>query len=135
MECSPMAWETGVQSQVESYQRLKTWYLIPPSLKLSFIRYKSRIKWSNPRKDVVAIEKGDLGSPSTMVINFTYFIITKNMQTLVKMFIQYKNNFLNLSHCFPTRFVLLQKEGRLQQLWWWKSFHSWVFRPNFKNLL
>ena len=23
LECSPMAWETGFQSQVESYQRLK----------------------------------------------------------------------------------------------------------------
>ena len=30
VECSPMARETEVQSQVESYQRLKKWYLIPP---------------------------------------------------------------------------------------------------------
>ena len=27
--------ETGVQSQVESYQRLKKWYLMPPCLTLS----------------------------------------------------------------------------------------------------
>ena len=29
-ECSPMARETWDQSQVESYQRLKKWYLMPP---------------------------------------------------------------------------------------------------------
>ena len=52
VECSPMARETGVQSQVESYQRLKKWYLIPPCLTLSIITYVSRIKWSNPGKEV-----------------------------------------------------------------------------------
>ena len=53
VECLPMGWETGVQSQVESYQRLKKWYLILPCLILSIIRYVSRVKWSNPRKEVV----------------------------------------------------------------------------------
>ena len=52
-ECPPMVRETGVQSQVESYQRLKKWYLIPPCLTPSIIRYVSRIKWSNPGKRVV----------------------------------------------------------------------------------
>ena len=52
VECSPMAWETGVQSQVESYQRLRKWHLIPPCLTLSIIRYVSRVKWSNPEKGV-----------------------------------------------------------------------------------
>ena len=47
-----MARETWVQSQVESYQRLKKWYLIPPCLTLSIIRYGSRVKWSNPGKGV-----------------------------------------------------------------------------------
>ena len=47
-----MARETGVQSQVESYQRLKKWYLMPPCLTLSIIRYGSRVKWSNPGKGV-----------------------------------------------------------------------------------
>ena len=37
-ECSPMSRETGVQSQVESYQKLKKWYLMPPSLTLNIIR-------------------------------------------------------------------------------------------------
>ena len=45
---SPMAWETWVQSPVESYQRLKKWYLMPPCLKI--IRYESRVKWINPGK-------------------------------------------------------------------------------------
>ena len=44
---------TRVQSQVESYQRLKTLYLKPPCLTPSIIRYGSRVKWSNPGKVVV----------------------------------------------------------------------------------
>ena len=36
--CSPMAWETWVQSQFESYQRLKKWYLMLPCLTLGIIR-------------------------------------------------------------------------------------------------
>ena len=53
VECLPIGQETGVQSQVESYQRLKKWYLIPPYLTLSIIRYILRVKWSNPGKGVV----------------------------------------------------------------------------------
>ena len=52
LECSPMADETGVQSQVESYKRLKKWYLMPPCLTLSIIRYRSRVKWSHPGNGV-----------------------------------------------------------------------------------
>ena len=44
---------TEVQSQVESYQRLKKWYLMPPWLKLSILRCGSRVKWSNPGNGVV----------------------------------------------------------------------------------
>ena len=43
---------TWVQSQVKSYQKLKKWYLMPPCLTLSIIRYGSRVKWSNPVKGV-----------------------------------------------------------------------------------
>ena len=49
-----MAQETWVQSQVESYQRLKKWYLMLPCLILSIIRQGSRVKWSNPRKGVAS---------------------------------------------------------------------------------
>ena len=52
LECSPLARETRVQSPVESYQRLKKWYLMPPYLTLSIIRYGSRVNWSNPGKGV-----------------------------------------------------------------------------------
>ena len=53
VECSSIIWETWVQSQVGSYQRLKKWFLIPTCLTLIIIRYVSRVKWSNPGKDVV----------------------------------------------------------------------------------
>ena len=49
MVCSSMVW---VQSQVESYQRFKKWYLMPPCLTLSIIRYGSRVKLSNLGKVV-----------------------------------------------------------------------------------
>ena len=42
-KCSPMVQETEVQSQVELYQRLKKYYLMPPCLTLSIVRYGSRI--------------------------------------------------------------------------------------------
>ena len=42
VECSPMVRKTWDQSQVASYQRLSKWYLIPPCLTLSNIRYVSR---------------------------------------------------------------------------------------------
>ena len=52
IECLPMVRKTWVQSQVGSYQRLLKWYLIPPCLTLSNIRYVSRVKWSNLGKEV-----------------------------------------------------------------------------------
>ena len=52
VECLSIARETRFQFQVESYQRLKKWYLTLPCLTLSVIRYGLRIKWSNPGKRV-----------------------------------------------------------------------------------
>ena len=46
--------ETWVQSQVTSYQRLLKWYLIPPCLALSDIRYVLRVKWNILGKGVAA---------------------------------------------------------------------------------
>ena len=82
-ECSPMVGDTRVQSHVESYQRLKKWYLMPPCLTLSIIKYGSRVKWSNPGNRVAPSSipqcssywKGAFGSPpppSTNVANFIY---------------------------------------------------------------
>ena len=52
LECLPVARETRIQSQVESYQRFKKWYLMSPCLTLSIIKYGTRVKWSNPEKGV-----------------------------------------------------------------------------------
>ena len=41
-----------VQSQVESHQRLKKWFLVWPRWTLSIIRYGSRVKRSNPGNSV-----------------------------------------------------------------------------------
>ena len=49
----PIVQDTGVQFQVESYQKLKQWYLMPPYLTLIIIRNGSRVKWSNPGEGVV----------------------------------------------------------------------------------
>ena len=46
VECSPMVRETGVQSQVESYQRFKKWYLMPPCLTLSMGKVEQSWEWS-----------------------------------------------------------------------------------------
>ena len=57
VECSPMARKSGVQSLVESYQRLKKRYLIPPCLTFIIISYISRVKWSNTGKGVAPSHK------------------------------------------------------------------------------
>ena len=74
----PLGFTYLIQSQVASYQRLLKWYLIPPCLTLSNIRYVSRVKWSNSGKGVVSSStpqcssywKGSLHVASTMVANF-----------------------------------------------------------------
>ena len=84
-----MVRETGVQSQLESYQRLKKWYLMPPCLTLSVIRLGSRVKWFREwisallyTSGVVAVEKRAFWSSSTTVANFTYFIYFENLLVL-----------------------------------------------------
>ena len=52
VECSPMARETGVECQFESYQRFKRWYLMPTCLTLNTTRYELRVKWNNTGKGV-----------------------------------------------------------------------------------
>ena len=87
-----MARETWVQSQVESYQRLKKWYLMPPCLTLSIIRYGSRVKWSNPGKGVApfptswcsSYRKGSLQVTldyGRQLYFFTLFIFNNNVCT------------------------------------------------------
>ena len=42
-QCLAMVWETRLQSQVKSYQRLKKWYSMLPCLTPSIMRYRSRV--------------------------------------------------------------------------------------------
>ena len=78
---SPMIRETRVRFQVASYQRLLKWYLIPPCLTLSNIRYVSRVaiqgkEWRPPlHLGVVAIEKGAFWLLSTKIANLTLIYI------------------------------------------------------------
>ena len=52
----------------------KKWYLMSPWFTLSIIRCGSRVKWSDPGKGVLAIEKRAFESASTKVANFTYLL-------------------------------------------------------------
>ena len=59
--------------------KTQKWYLMPPCLTLSIIRYGSRVKWSNPGEEGVASltpwcyrYRKTFGSPSTKVANFIW---------------------------------------------------------------
>ena len=45
--------KTGVQSQVESYQRLKKWYLMPPCLTLRIVRIKGKVEQSKEKSSAL----------------------------------------------------------------------------------
>ena len=70
--------------------KAKKWYLMPPCLTLSIIRYGSRVKWSNPGKDVVPSPtpwcncwwKGSLWVALDYVCQL-YFYITYHFQMLI----------------------------------------------------
>ena len=53
VECLPVVQETGVQSQVKSYQKFKKWYWMTPCLTLSILRYRSMVKMSSSGKEIV----------------------------------------------------------------------------------
>ena len=78
-----MVWETRVHSKVESYQRLKNWYLTPPCLTISstYQEQNGAIQGKELRPplyiDEVATEKGAFASPSTKVANFTLYRMCK----------------------------------------------------------
>ena len=80
LESLPMVRETVVQSQVQSYQRHKNWYLMPPCLTLSIIRSASRVKWSNPGNGVApsptpqcsSYWKGSLRLQSTILLTYNH---------------------------------------------------------------
>ena len=68
-----MAQEYWVQSQVESYQRLKKWYLL--NTQYYKVRIKGKVERSPLHLGVVAIEKGAFRLPSTTVANFTFTLV------------------------------------------------------------
>ena len=72
---SPMSGKTEVQFQVESYQSVKKWCLIPPCLTLSIIRYRSRVKWSNQEK-----EKAPSPIPSGTLLMYIYIYIERERE-------------------------------------------------------
>ena len=94
--------ETGVQSQVESYQIKKKKMVLDAAL-LNTQHYQVRIKgkvdqsreWSStlPYTYVVAIEKGVFGSPSTKVANFTFFSLLSRQDFLRFCFLMLKFGF------------------------------------------
>ena len=118
LECPPMSQETWVQSQVESYQRLKKWYLMPPYLTLSIIRYGSRVKQSNPGKEqrppqhigVVAIEKGAFGLPSTMVTIYICIYSSKFLLKTMELCLLFLILFFLVSLLIPCDGILVVKE-------------------------
>ena len=77
--CSPIVQDTGVQSQVESYQRLKKLSLMPPCLTLSIIRYVSRVapsltpQWSNNWKGHLRVVL-DYGWPTYIYIYIYIYV-------------------------------------------------------------
>ena len=69
-----MAQDTGVESLVEAYQKLKKWYLIPPLLNTQhyYVFIKGKVEQgkeshSSWQLGVVGIKKGAFESPSTTV--------------------------------------------------------------------
>ena len=46
--------DLGSISRLSHTKKLKKWYLMPPCLTLSIIRYGSRVKWRNPGKGVAS---------------------------------------------------------------------------------
>ena len=73
VDCLLMIQETGVQSQVKSYQRLKKTVFDAALLNTQHykVRIKDKVEHAPLHLGVVAIEKRALGSPLTKVANFT----------------------------------------------------------------
>ena len=126
-----------VQSQVDSYQRLKKWYLMAPYLTFSIIRYGSRVKWSNLGNgvvlsllhlSVVAVEKGAFGSPSTMVTNFTLLYLYWGRFWILTIAQKTKDLFL----CFDIKQVLTTAQVLVNITSFW--FRIYCYFDYFENL-
>ena len=63
----------GLNTKLSHTKNSKKWYLIPTCLKLSIVRYGSRVKWSNTGK-VAVHEKGVFVSPLTTFANLLLWL-------------------------------------------------------------
>ena len=71
----------------------KKWYLIPPCLTLSNIRYVSRVKWSNPGKGVAPSPTPRCSSywkGSLLVANFTLLVWVSHFYTIFVLLILFR---------------------------------------------
>ena len=103
-----MARETWVQSQVESYQRLKKWYLMPPCLTLSIIkvRIKGKVEQSRERSrahplylGVVSYRKGSLRVPLDYINYYHYYYFFIVFIILLILLLLLLLSLLLLLHC------------------------------------
>ena len=100
-----MAWESWVQSQVESYQRLKKWYLMPPCLTLSIKRYVSRVKWVNSGKGVApsptpwcsSYQKGSLWVTLDYGCQLYFLFVTWNYVIACKLLVLDRNTWNHIN--------------------------------------
>ena len=108
-----MVWETGVQSQVKSYQRLKKWYLMPPSLTHSIIRYGSRIKWNNPGKGVAPFPTPQCNSYWKGRLWVALDLLLQIFKTIEKLEFH-----VLIKHCFLMGKILFkQSNGLVSAIW------------------
>ena len=104
--------EAGVQSPVESFQRLKKWYLVPPCLTLSIIRLGSRMKLSNPGNGVV---------PSP----------TPRCSSYWKGSLRVTLDYCRQLYCFRSKFFLYNGYQKQHFLYWINLFEN-IFMWGFK---
>ena len=103
------------QSQVESYQRLKKWYLMPPCFTLNIKMYWSMAKWSNPGKglapfptprcSICNIEKVAFELPSIMVATINIYIV--NIYIYIYIYIYFVYIYIHLLYIYIIIIIII----------------------------
>ena len=121
-----MARETGILSLVESYQKLKKWYLIPHCSTLSFNRYVSMVKWSNLGKGVALSSTRRCSSYWKEILRV---VLDYGRQVYFYIYIYiYKEMFLNSFFSF---YIWLITKGFEYIQSWEETQEFWRFFKNF----
>ena len=109
-----MVRETEVRSQVESYQRLKKWYLMPPRLTLNITRYGSRVV-EQTRKKV---------TPSSTPRCSSYWkgSLRVTLDYGLQLYLLYFYIYIYMSgrrrvNCYPHQVCLVRKMARHREEW------------------